>query len=243
MATVDTPQKLPGALQSLIVTTQPIRRRGSFDIVVATFCALLLISNIGATKLIGVGPLVFDGGAFLFPLTYVLGDVLAEVYGLRRARRAIVLGFALSVTASLTFLAVLASPPAADWPNQEAWEAIFGFVPRIVAASLVAYLVGQLLNAWVLVKIKQRTGERGLWARLIGSTLVGQAADTLLFCTIAWVGMVSGATLLNYIVVGYVYKVAVELVVLPITYRVVRLVRAREPQDVLTEAEVQREPA
>lgn len=226
------------------MNTEPTpRRRGNYDIVLATFCALLLISNIGATKLIGIGPLVFDGGAFLFPLTYVLGDVLAEVYGMRRARRAIVLGFALSATASLTFLLVLISPPAAEWTNQQAWEAVFGFVPRIVAASLVAYLVGQLLNAWVLVKIKERTGERSLWARLIGSTLVGQAADTVLFCTIAWAGQVSGLTLLNYIVVGFVYKVSVEVLVLPLTYRVVRMVRAREPRDVLAEAMPQREPA
>ncbi|MGJ3509395.1 queuosine precursor transporter [Enemella sp. A6] len=219
------------------MTPPPTRvRRGNYDIVVAGFCALLLISNIGATKLIEFGPIITDGGAFLFPLTYILGDVLAEVYGLRRARRAIVLGFALSIIASLTFLLVLISPPAADWPKQEAWEAVLGFVPRIVAASLVGYLAGQLLNAWVLVKIKQRTGERSLWARLIGSTLVGEAADTVLFCTIAFAGEVSGATLLNYIAVGYFYKVLVEALLLPITYRVVALVRAHEPDDVLAEA-------
>lgn len=215
----------------------PRTRNGNFDIVVATFCALLLISNIGATKLIEFGPIITDGGAFLFPLTYILGDVLAEVYGLKRARRAIVLGFALSIVASVTFLAVNAAPPAADWPNQDAWNAVLGFVPRIVAASLVGYLAGQLLNAWVLVKIKQRTGQRGLWARLVGSTLVGEAADTILFCTIAFGGLVSGSTLLNYIAFGYIYKVAVEVILLPITYRVVALVRAREPEEVLAAAE------
>lgn len=210
--------------------------RGNYDLVIATFCALLLISNVGATKLIAVGPLVVDGGAFLFPLTYILGDVLAEVFGLKRARRAIMLGFVLSVLASLTFLVVLVSPPAADWGNQEAWAAVLGFVPRIVIASLIAYLVGQFLNAWVLVRIKRRTGERGLWARLIGSSLVGQAADTVLFCTIAWAGQVSGATLLNYIVIGYVYKVAVEVVLLPVSYRVIAFIRAREPESELANA-------
>lgn len=202
---------------------------GNYDIVIALFCALLLISNIGATKLIEFGPIVTDGGAFLFPLTYVIGDVLAEVYGLKRARRAIVLGFAVSILASVTFLVVTAAPPAADWPNQAAWEAVLGFVPRIVLASLAGYLVGQLLNAWVLVKIKERTLEKGLWARLLGSTVVGEAADTTLFCLIAFGGLIGPGTMLNYIVVGYVYKVAVEVILLPITYRVIAMVKKHEP--------------
>lgn len=207
---------------------------GNYDIILALFCGLLLISNIGATKLIsfdlfGAVPIVTDGGALLFPLTYILGDVLAEVYGLRRARRAIVTGFALSVLASLTFLAVTAAPPAPEWPNQAAWEAVLGFVPRIVLASLAGYLAGQFLNAYVLVKIKQYTKEKGLWARLIGSTLVGELADTAIFCTIAFGGLVSLGTLANYTVVGYVYKVAVEVVFLPVTYFVIRQVKKREP--------------
>jgi len=207
-----------------------------YDTIVALFCAFLLISNIGATKLIGLGPdwppllpLVFDGGALLFPLTYILGDVLAEVYGFAKARRAIVTGFAVSVTASLVFWLVDIAPPAPGWGNQDAWHAVLGFVPRIVAASLAAYLIGQLLNAWVLVRIKRRFGEKRLWVRLIGSSLVGEMADTAIFCTIAWVGMVSSATLLNYMAVGYVYKVAVEVLLLPITYRVIAYVKKREP--------------
>ena len=148
------------------MTAQPrssfaTRPPGVYDLVVALFCALLLISNVAAVKLIQLGPeftvggfpllpLITDGGALLFPLTYVLGDVLAEVYGMRGARRAIFLGFVISALASVTFLAVGALPPAADWPNQEAFDAVLGFVPRIVAASLIGYLAGQLLNAWVL---------------------------------------------------------------------------------------------
>ncbi len=214
--------------------------RGIFDIVVALFCALLLISNIAATKLIQLGPeltlwgfpllpLITDGGALLFPLTYVLGDVLAEVYGLRGARRAIFLGFAVSVLASLTFVVVGALPPAADYSNQEAFLAVLGFVPRIVVASLVGYLAGQLLNAWVLVKLKERTDERSLWARLLGSTVVGEAADTILFCLIAFGGVISGATMVNYILVGYLWKVGVEAAFLPVTYRVIRVVKRLEP--------------
>lgn len=207
---------------------------------VALFCALLLISNVAAVKLIQFGPdvevlgfpvlpIITDGGAFLFPLTYILGDVLAEVYGLTGARRAILLGFTVSILASVTFLLVGAAPPAADWPNQDAFDAVLGFVPRIVVASLAGYLAGQFLNAWVLVKLKQRSSEGSLWARLMGSTLVGEAADTILFCIIAFAGIITGGTLVNYIIVGYVYKVLVEAAFLPVTYRVIAAVKRREP--------------
>ena len=216
------------------------RPRGVYDVVVALFCCLLLISNVAAVKLIQFGPevdllgfpvlpIITDGGALLFPLTYVLGDVLAEVYGWRGARRAIAIGFATSVVASLTFLIVGAAPPAADWPNQEAFVAVLGFVPRIVVASLLGYAVGQLLNAWVLVRLKRRTKEGSLWARLLGSTLVGEAADTTIFCVVAFAGIITGGTLLNYVIVGYVYKVAIEALFLPVTYQVIRMVKRREP--------------
>lgn len=219
----------------------------SYDVVVAAFVGLLLISNIGATKLIAFGPrvelagiqllpIITDGGAVLFPLTYILGDILAEVYGLRRANRAIVTGFVLAAVMSLTFLVVDAAPASADWPNQDAWHAVLGFVPRIVVASLLGYLAGQLLNALVLVRIKQRWGENRLWVRLIGSTVVGEFADTLVFCLIAFgpLGNLMGGesipwpALINYIAVGWLYKVGVEVVMLPITYQVISRVKRRE---------------
>ena len=224
--------------------TQPdtfSRARGNYDLVVALFVALLLISNVAATKLIAFGPtwspfglpvlpIITDGGALLFPLTYVLGDVLAEVFGMRGARRAILLGFGISLLASLTFLAVGAAPAAPGYENQEAFVAVLGFVPRIVAASLAGYLVGQFLNAWVLVKLKQWREGKGMWKRLLGSTVVGEAADTTIFCLIAFGGQIDGGTMLNYIVVGYLFKVGVEAVLLPVTYRVISLVRSREPE-------------
>ncbi|MDN5569832.1 MAG: queuosine precursor transporter [Propionibacteriaceae bacterium] len=222
--------------------------RGVFDLVLAAFVAVLLISNIGATKLIQFGPsvdvlgfpvlpIITDGGAFLFPLAYIIGDVLAEVYGMRRARRAIITGFVMAAIMSLTFLAVDAAPPATDWPNQAAWSAVLGFVPRIVLASLVGFLVGQFVNAWVLTRIKDRFGEQHLWVRLITSTLVGEFADTVLFCTIAfgplgaWLGggSIPAPQLINYILVGWIYKVLVEVLFLPVTYRVVAAVKRREP--------------
>ncbi len=214
--------------------------RGNYDIVMALFCSFLLISNVGATKLIQFGPsvnvgsfpllpIITDGGAFLFPLTYIFGDVLAEVYGMAKARRAILVGFVISVLASVVFLTVDSAPPASDWPHQDAWHAVLGFVPRIVIASLAGYLAGQFLNAWVLVRMKARTREGSLWARLLGSTVVGELADTAIFCTIAFGGLIPTGTLLNYIAVGYVYKVLVEALFLPITYRVIALVKRHEP--------------
>lgn len=238
---------LESALVSEVPSAQGVHRTGSYDLVLAAFVGMLLISNIGATKVIAFGPtwapggvpilpIITDGGAILFPLTYILGDVLAEVYGLRRANRAIITGFVLAALMSLTFLIVDAAPPAADWPFQDAWHTVLGPVARIVVASLLGYLAGQLLNALVLVRIKERWGEKRLWVRLIGSTLVGEFADTMVFCLIAWgpLGNILGGdslstpALLNYIAVGWLYKVGVEVVFLPITYRVIAAIKRRE---------------
>ena len=208
-------------------------RRGNYDTIVVLFVSFLLLSNIGATKLIELEifewSLIFDGGALLFPLTYVLGDVIAEVYGFTAARRAILLGMIISILASAVFYLVQIAPPAADYENQAAFEAVLGFVPRIVAASVAAYAVGQLLNAWVLVKLKKKYGEKNLWARLMGSTVIGTAADTAIFCFVAWAGVMPVSTILNLMIVGYFYKVAVELILLPVTYRVVAWVKKTEP--------------
>jgi uncharacterized integral membrane protein (TIGR00697 family) len=212
---------------------------GTYAVIVAVFCGLLLISNIAATKTITVidglpeflgGGIFTDGGAILFPLTYIVGDLLAEVYGLRQAKRAIWVGFALGALASLTFLAVGAAPPGPGYENQEAFVAVLGFVPRIVLASLTGYLVGQFLNAYVVVKIKERTKERNLWARLIGSTAVGQFADTALFAFIAFAGVFpTWRSLISFTVTGYLYKVLVEVIMLPVTYAVIRAIKKREP--------------
>ena len=203
--------------------------RSLYPLLVGVFVGLLLISNIGAVKLIAFGPVITDGGAFLFPLVYIAGDVLSEVYGFKAARRAIILGFAMSILAAITFWVVQLSPAADGWTNQEAYEAILGFVPRIVLASVCGFLVGQLLNSYVLVRIKQRTNERKLWLRLIGSTAVGEFADTLVFCTIAFYGVITGTEFATYVVVGYVYKTLLEVVLLPITYRVIAWVKRNEP--------------
>lgn len=208
--------------------------KGLYPVIVGIFVGLLLISNIGAVKLIAFGPIITDGGVFLFPLVYVAGDVLSEVYGFAAARKAILIGFAMSVLAAFTFWLVQISPSADAWGNQDAYEAILGFVPRIVLASICGYLVGQLLNAWVLVRIKERTKEKALWLRLIGSTAVGELADTVVFCTIAFFGVITGADFLVYVLVGYLYKTLIEVVLLPITYPIIGYVKRHEPSYALS---------
>jgi len=200
-----------------------------YAIVLAVFCVVLIVSNISATKVIGFGPIVTDGGAFLFPIAYILGDVISEVYGFAAARKAVITGFALQILASFVFWLVLISPPGPGYESQEAFEAVLGFYPRIVLASLVGYVVGQLLNSYVLVRVKRAMGEKRLWVRLMCSTGVGEFADTLLFCTIAFAGVIPGSDFIVYIVVGFVYKVAVEVLCLPLTYQVIKVFKRHEP--------------
>jgi queuosine precursor transporter len=238
---VSTPPLTPPSSVSHQPTAYVVTPSATYAVVMSVFCGLLLISNVAATKLITVFepvPLIegiyTDGGAFLFPLTYVLGDVLAEVYGLRNARRAIFVGFVMAALASATFLIVGAAPPGPGYENQAAFQAVLGFVPRIVVASLIGYTAGQLLNAYVLVRMKDRaqrnqTRPGRLWARLVGSTVVGEFADTALFCFIAFVGVFpTWTSLISFTIAGYVYKVAVEVFCLPVTYAVIRAIKRRE---------------
>lgn len=206
-----------------------------YPTIAALFVALLLISNIAATKGLQFGPIVTDGGAFLFPLTYILGDVMAEVYGLKAANKVIVTGFVAALLAAGIFQLVAISPPIAgdEWTASfgESFALVLGVVPQILLASVSGYLFGQLLNAFVLVRIKRHFGEQQLWVRLIGSTVVGEFADTLIFCSIAAtaIGITSLGQFVNYVVVGYLYKTLLEVVLLPITYPVIRAVKKREP--------------
>ena len=218
--------------------------RGSsyFDVLLAGFCVVLVVSNIAATKGIELGswefsigsvqisPVVTDGGAFLFPLAYILGDVISEVYGFRAARRAILTGFAMALVAAGTFWVVEQAPAASFYENQEAFESVAGPVAQIVLASVVGYVVGQFINSWVLVRMKQVTAERGLFARLATSTGAGELADTFLFCAIAAsaIGITSMGVFWNYFVVGVIYKVAVELIVMPLTMVVIGWLKQHE---------------
>ncbi len=219
--------------------------RGSshFDVLLALFAVVLVVSNIAATKGIEFGggdysigqvqivPIVTDGGAFLFPLAYILGDVISEVYGFKAARRAIFTGFAMALLAALTFLVVQYAPAASFYENQDAFASVLGFVPQIVAASLAGYLAGQFLNSFVLVRMKAQTSETHLFARLATSTGVGEFADTFIFCAIAStaIGINDMATFWNYFIVGFVYKTAVEFLVMPLTMAVIAWLKRREP--------------
>ncbi len=203
-----------------------------FDLIAGLFVAVLLISNIAATKLVGFGPFPFDGGTFLFPLSYIFGDILTEVYGFARARRVIWLGFAANLLAALTFWLVSVMPPASIWPNQEAFDAILGFVPRIVLASMIAYLFGEFTNSVILAKLKVKTNGRKLWARTISSTLVGQAVDTALFVVIAFVGIVPSQELWLMLAFNYVYKCGIEICLTPVTYAAVGYLKRHEHVDI-----------
>lgn len=205
-----------------------------FGIMLAAMAVVLILSNIGAAKGVVIGPIVTDGGFFLFPLAYILGDVVSEVYGFRVARRAIVTTFALSVFASLCYWVIIMLPGFDDEfgaSKQAALEGALGPVPLIVLASLLGFLVGQTLNSWVLVRMKERFGEQRLWARLMGSTGVGEFADTLIFCSIAAsvIGIGDFGTFVNYVVVGFVYKTLVEFLFVPVTTTVIGAVKRREP--------------
>lgn len=214
----------------MILRMSPRVSRSPYPYLLAVFCSVFLISNITAQKGVVIGPLVTDGAFFLFPISYVIGDVIAEVYGFKAARRAVFTGFFIAVLAVVTFYIAIWLPAADFYDMQDTFAAVLGLLPRIVAASLAGYVVGQLLNAWVLQKMKDRFGTDRLWARLIGSTIVGEFADTLLFCTIAAsvIGVDSAGTFINYVVVGFLWKTLMEVVLLPITYPTIAAVRRAE---------------
>lgn len=202
-----------------------------YDLAVAASVATLIISNLGAMKLLAIGPIIADGGALLFPLAYILGDVMTEVYGYKHTRRAIWVSFFWLLLMIAVLTAVQALPSVAGAPNVNEFNTVFGFVPRIVAASLVAYLVGEFVNSFVLAKMKVRSGGKKLWQRLVASTLLGEAIDTTIFCMVAFYGLITSSQMVNYILVGIVFKVTVETLMLPVTYRVIAWLKSREHED------------
>ncbi len=202
-----------------------------YPVLVAVFTALVIVSNVTATKGVAFGPIITDGGFIVFPLTYVIGDVLSEVYGFKAARRAIVLGFAMNILAALVFWVTIYLPAADFYTNEEHFENIVHAYTQLIIAGLAGFIVGQTINAWVVVLIKERTKEKHLWARLVGSTFAGQLGDTLVFCSIAahTIGITTFRQFAIYTALGWLYKTAVEVVLLPITYRVIAFIKRREP--------------
>jgi queuosine precursor transporter len=202
-----------------------------YPVFVAVFTALVIISNVTATKGVAFGPIITDGGFIVFPLTYVIGDVLSEVYGFKAARRAIFLGFSMNILAALAFWITIYLPAADFYQNQAAFENVVHAYTQLIVAGLAGFIVGQTINAWTVVAIKERTKEKHLWARLVGSTFAGQLGDTLVFCAIAAsaIGINTFHDFAVYTALGWFYKTAVEVVMLPITYRVIAHVKRHEP--------------
>ncbi|HUX11919.1 MAG TPA: queuosine precursor transporter [Spirochaetia bacterium] len=201
------------------------------DFITAAFVGVLIISNIASTKILDLGLFTFDGGTILFPVAYIFGDVLTEVYGYRRSRRVIWTGFFWLFVAAAVFAAVDVLPSARGWNLQKSFHAILGQTPRIVAASLVAYFAGEFSNSYTLARMKIWTQGRWLWTRTVGSTLIGEAVDTCLFLSIAFLGVLPFPLLLSVFVSNYVFKVGVEVLFTPVTYRIVAFLKRIEMVD------------
>lgn len=201
------------------------------DTITALFVAVLLISNVASTKIVDFGIFSFDGGTLLFPLAYIFGDILTEVYGYARSRRVIWLGFMGSAMLAATLALVNYLPAAADWPYQEAFATILGQTVRIVIASLAAYFAGEFANSYILAKLKIATKGKYLWLRTIGSTLIGEGLDTIIFCLIAFYGAFENQLLITIILSNYVFKVGVEVLFTPLTYGIVGFLKRAEQED------------
>lgn len=204
-----------------------------FDYVMAAFVAILLLSNlIGAAKLATVGGWTFGAGILFFPVSYVIGDVLTEVYGYANARRCVWMGFfALIFMAFMSYI-VVAMPPAPGWEGQAAYESVFGSTWRIVLASVTAFWAGEFVNSFVLARMKILTGGKYLWTRTIGSTVFGQFADSLIFYPIAFLGIWTTDQVLTVMVTNWGLKVLWEALLTPVTYAVVNWLKRREGADV-----------
>ncbi len=212
-----------------------------FDLIMVAFVAVLLISNIIVVKVWQLGPLrvgpltlgpwITDGATFLFPISYIFGDILTEVYGYARSRRVIWAGFVAIGAASAIYTAVGALPAAVDWPYQEEYTTILGQVPRFAVAGLIAFWAGEFCNSFALARLKILTRGRRLWVRTIGSTIVGQAVDTSIFAVLGFWGTLPPGGIWDLIRFGFVFKVSYEALATPITYAVVAFLKRAEQED------------
>lgn len=202
-----------------------------FVVVSVSYVTALLLANTVSAKLVDLGPFVVAGGIIIFPLTYIFGDILTEVYGFRQSRKIIWLGFAAQMVMVTGYMVVQLLPGAVFWPHQAAYEAILGLAPRIAAASMIAYVCGEFVNSLVLSKMKVLMHGKRLWIRTIGSTVLGEGVDTLVFVLIAFGGTLPLAALATIAASGYILKVAYEVVATPLTYAIVRYLKRTEGVD------------
>ena len=204
-----------------------------FTLVTAVFVAVYLISNVAAAaKWVHLGPFTFDAGTILFPISYIIGDILTEVYGYKKSRQVIWTGFGCALLMALVFALVGILPPAAGWENQDAYNKILGTTPRIVAGSLIAYFLGAFSNSFTLAKMKIATKGRWLFTRTITSTIIGEGVDSVFFVLIAFAGTLPLSTLFAGVISNYLFKVGFEIVITPVTYAFVRYLKRAEQIDV-----------
>ncbi|MGZ3686761.1 MAG: queuosine precursor transporter [Bdellovibrionota bacterium] len=213
-------------------TSHAQRQYRYYDLVMAAFVTILLCSNlIGVSKVASVHGVTFGAGVLFFPASYLFGDVLTEVYGYARSRKVVWAGFAAMIFASLMSWVVIGLPPAQGWKDQAAVETVFGSTPRIVIASLIAYFVGEFANSFTLAKMKIFTRGRYLWTRTIGSTIVGELVDSVIFYPVAFLGTWPTDLVVRVLFSNYVIKVLWEVVMTPFTYRIVAFLKKRENED------------
>ncbi|MBQ6323780.1 MAG: queuosine precursor transporter [Bacilli bacterium] len=199
-----------------------------FVLITVMSTVLLLISNTTSIKLFSIGKIVLPTSALLFPITYIIGDIIAEVYGYKKARFVILLGFSCNAFMALFYVLTIKLPAAATWNLQNEYASILGTTPRMFIASLSAMLIGSLSNAFTLDLIKKLTKGKHLWMRTIGSTIVGELLDTLLFATIAFIGTVPTSVVLTMIVSQYTWKVTYEAIATPLTYKIINAYKKLE---------------
>jgi queuosine precursor transporter len=210
----------------------PARQYRYYDFITATFVTVLLCSNlIGPGKICRIGDFTFGAGILFFPISYLFGDILTEVYGYARARRVVWMGFGALAFASIMSVVVLRLPPAPGFEGQAALESVFGQTPRIIFASLAAFWTGEFTNSFALARMKVQTEGRHLWQRAIGSTAVGAAVDSAIFYPVAFLGVWSTRDVLVVMGTNYVLKVLWEVIALPMTYRVVKALKRAEHED------------
>jgi queuosine precursor transporter len=208
------------------------REAKHFDLVCALFVSAYLISQVSSSKIFALGHFQFPGGIIIFPVAYIFGDILTEVYGFARARRTIWIGFFAAVLMSAILLIIQYLPPAPSWNNQRAYESVLGFVPRITVASIAAYWAGELANSYVLARMKVLTRGRWLWTRTVGSTVIGQAIDSCVFGGVAFYRMLPLRAVITIIASIYIFKVFYEVLATPLTYVVVGYLKRTEGIDV-----------
>ena len=207
------------------------RRFLYLDALTTAFVVILVVSNLVAQKVCLIGPFIVPGAVLLFPITYIFGDIFTEVYGFAAARRAIWLGFFGTALLYAMGALTIALPPAPGWHNQQAFASVFGFIPRLLAASLAAFWLGEFTNSYTMARMKVLTQGRMLWTRTVGSTVLGQAVDTSVMLTLAFAGTLSPHTLTAMILETYLFKVAYEVLATPITYAVVGWLKRAESMD------------